>query len=918
MRPTPPRALAPQAEISELIEDLHAVGQRLEDLTAGEVDAVADHLGRPFQLRSSQEYSRQHEAIKQAAILNALPAHIAVLDNRGVIVSVNKAWQRFAEGNALHGARWGVGADYLQVCDRAQHCEEARPVAAGIRAVLHQGLARFAIEYPCHGPQEQRWFLMTVTPLDEVQPGGAVVMHLNISERKRSEETLRRFAAAMDATSDAIFLTDRASMRFVHVNDAACRLRELTREQLLAVEPWAMLDISRAALEHSYDLLIGGSGRQAPIELRRSRSDGRKIWLELRREAQRTDAGWTIVTLVRDISTRKLAEQRIAYLNRVHAVLSGINALIVRVGKPQELFDQACRIAIEQGGFRMALIGAVEPGSASIVPQASAGVDAALLAAIRALLASPEGAASSMIARSLREQRAIVANDSQHDPQVLLGPRYIEAGVRSMAVLPLIVRGAPVGVLALYASESEFFHAEELTLLGELAGDIAFAIDHIGKQQRLDYLAYYDELTGLANRSLFLDRVTQHLRSATAGGHRLALFLVDLERFKNINDSLGRAAGDALLRQVADWLTHKAGDAGLFARIGADHFAAMLPVVKPGGEVTRLLEKTIAAFLEHPFRLNDAVFCVSVKVGVALFPADGGDAATLFKNAEAALKKAKAGGDRYLLYKQAMNATVAGKLTLENQLRLALTQQQFVLHYQPKMALAGARLSGAEALIRWHDPISGLVPPGRFIPVLEETGLIHEVGRWALRKALEDSRRWRQAGLAAVRVAVNVSPLQLRDPGFIDEIGQAIGGDAQAAASLELEITETLIMEDVKHSIACLQAIRAMGVSIAIDDFGTGFSSLSYLARLPVDTLKIDQSFVADIDSGSQGLALVSTIVGLAHALGLKVVAEGVETEAQAALLRELRCDEMQGFLFSRPLAGEVFEARYLAPVGAA
>ncbi|MDC6166699.1 putative bifunctional diguanylate cyclase/phosphodiesterase [Paucibacter sp. XJ19-41] len=797
MRPTPPRALAPQAEISELIEDLHAVGQRLEDLTAGEVDAVADHLGRPFQLRSSQEYSRQHEAVKQAAILNALPAHIAVLDNRGVIVSVNKAWQRFAEGNALQGAHWGVGADYLQVCDRAQHCEQARPVAAGIRAVLHQGLARFAIEYPCHAPQQQRWFEMTVTPLGEARPTGAVVMHL-------------------------------------------------------------------------------------------------------------------------DISTRKLAEQRIAYLNRVHAVLSGINALIVRVGKQQELFDQACRIALEQGGFRMALIGAVEPGSASIVPQASAGVDAALLTAIRVLLASPEGAANSMLARSLREQRAIVANDSQHDPQVLLGPRYIEAGVRSMAVLPLIVRGAPVGVLALYASESEFFHAEELTLLGELAGDIAFAIDHIGKQQRLDYLAYYDELTGLANRSLFLDRVTQHLRSATAGGHRLALFLVDLERFKNINDSLGRAAGDALLRQVADWLTHKAGDAGLFARIGADHFAAMLPVVKPDGEVTRLLEKTIAAFLEHPFRLNDAVFRVSVKVGVALFPADGGDAATLFKNAEAALKKAKAGGDRYLLYKQAMNATVAGKLTLENQLRLALTQQQFVLHYQPKMALAGARLSGAEALIRWHDPISGLVPPGRFIPVLEETGLIHEVGRWALRKALEDSRRWRQAGLAAVRVAVNVSPLQLRDPGFIDEIGQAIGGDAQAAASLELEITETLIMEDVKHSIACLQAIRAMGVSIAIDDFGTGFSSLSYLARLPVDTLKIDQSFVADIDSGSQGLALVSTIVGLAHALGLKVVAEGVETEAQAALLRELRCDEMQGFLFSRPLAGEVFEARYLAPVGAA
>jgi EAL domain-containing protein (putative c-di-GMP-specific phosphodiesterase class I) len=260
-----------------------------------------------------------------------------------------------------------------------------------------------------------------------------------------------------------------------------------------------------------------------------------------------------------------------------------------------------------------------------------------------------------------------------------------------------------------------------------------------------------------------------------------------------------------------------------------------------------------------------------------------------------------------------MTERVAERLSLENQLRQALDKGEFVLHYQPKVNLVSGKLTSAEALIRWNNPQTGLVPPGRFIPILEETGLIHDVGRWALRKALEDYLRWRAAGLPAVRIAVNVSPLQLRHRGFIDEIRQAIGVDAHGAAGLELEITESLIMEDVKHSIATLQAIRAMGVTIAIDDFGTGFSSLSYLSKLPVDTLKIDRSFVIDMTAGPEGLALVSTIITLAHSLKLNVVAEGVETEEQSRLLRLLGCDEMQGYLFSKPVPGKIFETMFLA-----
>jgi EAL domain-containing protein (putative c-di-GMP-specific phosphodiesterase class I) len=316
--------------------------------------------------------------------------------------------------------------------------------------------------------------------------------------------------------------------------------------------------------------------------------------------------------------------------------------------------------------------------------------------------------------------------------------------------------------------------------------------------------------------------------------------------------------------------------------------------------------------LQHPFQVNGDAFHVGAKIGVAMFPDDGAGADALLKNAEAALKKAKMSGERYLFYAQRMTDTVVGRFTLEFHLHEALDKGEFVLHYQPKVNLLSGELTGAEALLRWNDPRTGLVPPTKFIPLLEETGLIYAVGRWVLQRAIDDYLRWRAAGLEVMRIAVNVSPLQLRNRGFIAELKQAVSINNYAAAGLELEITEGVIMEDIGHSIASLRAIRSMGVSVAIDDFGTGFSSLSYLSKLPADTLKIDRSFVNDMTAGTAGRALVSTIIGLAHALELKVVAEGVETEEQANMLRLLNCDEMQGYLCSKPLPCGIFETRYL------
>jgi diguanylate cyclase (GGDEF)-like protein/PAS domain S-box-containing protein len=753
----------------------------------------------------------------------------------------------------------------------------------------------------------------------------------DITERNRAELALvqlrRQNELILDSVEDGIHGIDLGG-RIIFENRAAAKALGNSIEGLSGRPAHATIHHSRAdgtpyPIEDCpiYATMRDGIVRRVADEVF-WRKDGSGFPVEYIAAPMRNARDGITGTVVafRDITGRREAENRIARLNRVYAVLSGINALIVRVRDRDELFRESCRVAVEHGRFRMAWIGIVDRSVMLIVPAASAGMDEELLAAIRNRLSSSDGEplGNNMAARAIRGKQVLVSNDAQNDPALVLSRQHIEAGVRSMAMFPLTVSDEAVGVLGLYSAETGYFDEDEVKLLTRLAGDIAYAIDHIGKQERLEYLAYYDVLTGLANRTLLLERLARFMRSAASGGHKLALFLFDLERFKNLNDSLGRRAGDELLRQVAQWLTQNLGDAKLFARIDADHFAIVLPEVTRDGDVSRLLEKAFAAFLEHPFRLNDAVFRIAAKVGAALFPDDGDDADTLFRNAEAALKKAKARGDRYLFYTHTMTEALAGKLTLENQLRQALDNEEFVLHYQPKVSLASGKLTGAEALIRWNDPRTGLVPPGRFIPVLEETGMIYEVGRWALRKAIEDHLRWLAAGLPAVRIAVNVSPLQLRNRGFVAEIGQVTGTDARAAAGLELEITESLILEDIKHNIASLQAIRTLGVTIAIDDFGTGFSSLGYLAKLPVDTLKIDRSFVIGMTAAPEGLALVSTIITLAHSLKLKVVAEGVETEEQSRLLHLLNCDEMQGFLFSKPVPGDIFETRFLAPPPAA
>jgi diguanylate cyclase (GGDEF)-like protein/PAS domain S-box-containing protein len=743
----------------------------------------------------------------------------------------------------------------------------------------------------------------------------------DLSERQRSSDQLRecrrRLSDLLNNVELVAMILDRDAT-VDYCNDYFLKLTGWCREDVLGgnyFERFVPLDC-RKELTDVYASMLADPRRFRHQENALLTRSGEHRLIRWNNSVLRSEKGEVIgiTSIGEDITEQQRSDVHIKRLSRVYAVLSEINALIVRVPDRQDLFNEACRIAVDAGMYQMAWIGVIDSHTLEGGVVAWHGGTEEFVRQIK-LTARDEDTPDSRrpACRALRQAQAIICNDIATDPSVAeLRDELLQKQHRSLACFPLTVAGRPTAVLALYAAEPDAFDEGEARLLAELAGNISFALDHLEKQERLNYLAYYDELTGLANRRLFLERTGHYIRRIIANEYKVAVGIIDLERFKNINQSLGRPSGDALLRQVAEWLTHKLGDASLLARVGADHFAVVFPDVNLEKDFGRLVEKTMEDFLRHPFRINETVFHIGAKIGIALAPDDGTDVDMLFRNAEAALRKAKVAGDRYLFYAQKMTETVVGRLNLENLLREAIDQEQFQLYYQPKMNQRSGKLIGAEALIRWNDPRSGLVLPGKFISVLEETGLIHEVGRWALNQAIKDYLRWVASGLSAVRIAVNVSALQLRSRGFIEEVKRAIAVDAAAVLGLELEITESVIMENVRHSAETLRTIRAMGVSIAIDDFGTGFSSLSYLSRLSVDTLKIDRSFVQDMVVGEQGAVLVSTIINLAHSLKLKVVAEGVETEEQSALLRSMGCDELQGYLFGRPAPSALFESRFL------
>ena len=737
----------------------------------------------------------------------------------------------------------------------------------------------------------------------------------DVTERKEAEEAL---AASEAGLRRAQLMAKLAQV--ITGPDGSFESWSETLPQLIGADPVQMPRSTRDWLDllHPGDRAMfrgkaieaGVKATRTDVEYRLRRADG--TWVHVRQVMEPIqgkpdrDGRQRWFNTIQDVTEQKQAEEKIRRLNRVHAVLSGINTLIVRVRDRQELFDEVCRIAVEDGGFGMAWIGQFDRATLEVTPVAWEGMDesaGSMKASARSDI--PEG--QGMVGRAIRGKRPVITNDIGGDPGAG-GSRRDEAlrkGFQSIIAMPLIVENEVAATLTLFARERNFFSGDEMKLLTELAGDISFALDHLAKAKQLAYLAYYDELTGLPNRTLFLERLSQALHAAAKSSSRLALTIGDVRRFRLVNETLGRNAGDELLKQIAARLPNTMRNPENLARIAGDSFATFLPDIQELSEVAHRIETLQVEAFQAAFQIEGHELTPSLAIGIAVYPDDGADAETLFRNAEAALKKAKASGEAYLFYEPSLNAKVAETLKLESKLHRAIEAEQFVLHYQPKVDSTSGSIASVEALIRWQDPEMGLVPPGQFIPLLEETGMILEVGVWAIYKALSDIGRWRASGLRAPRVAVNVSPIQLQQRDFVDIVKSIIGegraSNGTPGGGLDLEITESLIMRNIGDIIPRLKALRESGVDIMVDDFGTGHSSLGYLARLPISALKIDRSFIDTMSKNPESMTIVSIIISLAHSLNLKVIAEGVETEDQARSLRLFKCDELQGYLFGRP-----------------
>lgn len=473
--------------------------------------------------------------------------------------------------------------------------------------------------------------------------------------------------------------------------------------------------------------------------------------------------------------------------------------------------------------------------------------------------------------------------------------------------------GEEVAVEAMRKGAQDYLMKDNLTrLLPAIQRELADADERRARraaEQTLRHQAYHDLLTGLPNRWLLRDRIEQAFAYAHRESHSLAVMFLDLDRFKNLNDTMGHIAGDHLLRAVAGRLKAAVTPWDTIARLGGDDFVLLLPDVGKPEHASDKADALLKLF-QTPFVLSGQNVYVDASIGIAMYPENGRDADNLLKNAEAAMYYAKEQGrNNFQFCTSGIQEATATRFVIENELREAIRTSQLVLYYQPQFSLRSEAVTGLEALVRWRHPRRGLVPPDKFIPVAEETGLIISLGGWVIQQALADLRRWRGQGLEVGRLAINLSARQLFHTQTHDILQQCLEGDPASAHTLELEITESGIMQDPEQAVQTLNAFKGLGVSVAIDDFGTGYSSLAYLKRFPIDLLKIDRSFVRDITVDDDDAAIVRTILAMAQALNLRVIAEGVESEKQLKLLAALGCSEGQGYYYARPMPAEALEA---------
>jgi len=674
--------------------------------------------------------------------------------------------------------------------------------------------------------------------------------------RKQGEEDLRRFRAAIDASEDMIWLVDPVSVSIIDVNDTACRKLGYTREELLAKSPQDIIGIPREELAATYRRLIAG-GEGDTVEGWYQPKAGPRFPVEAYRRAIQSSGRYVIISVVRDVTERRAAEEE---LRRFRLAMDNSADMIVLIDRASMRFvdvnETACRLL---GYPREELL---KMGPQDVLPISRKELEQDY----DALIARPPGEVD-MVASGMKSQ--YTCKDGSKLP---------------------------------FESTRHVLRSGDTYIIAAIARDIRA---RLAIEEKVAYLAQFDALTGLPNRNLFQDRLVQAMALAKRNDWPMAVLFIDLDRFKLVNDTLGHSAGDKLLKEAAERLRSCIRSSDTVGRLGGDEFAAILSELARPGDAGLVAQKFIEV-LKHPFDLDGKETYVSASVGITLYPADSDSAEALVMNADAAMYRAKEQGrNNYQYFTRDMNERALRRVQVEAALRRALERKEFRLVYQPKANLATGKISGFEGLLRWQHPERGTVAPSEFIPVLEETGLIVPVGEWVLHTACTQIRTWEKLGLKVPPVSVNLSARQFEQKNLKDAVHRILGETEVDPSLVEFEITESLLMKDPEGTARTLSSLKESGVRLSMDDFGTGYSSLGYLKRFPIDTLKIDRSFVHDISTDADGATLTRAIIHLAQNLRLKVVAEGVETEDQLAFLRDNGCDEMQGYLFAKPTDAE-------------